>query len=128
MITGINKIKVSVNDQQAALEFWRDKLGFEVVTDATYGPNRWIEVASPNRAVVFVLAAPLEGDPGNSFIPDGQPTVGAMLSTDDLDASYREMTSAGVEFLAAPEKFAWGWFSMFTDGQGNRIALVPTGQ
>lgn len=128
MITGINKVAVPVDDQQAALEFWRDKLGFVVRTDAAYGEQRWIEVASPNGAVVLTLTPRQPDDPGTAHVPAGQPTLAAMLATDDLHAAYERMTAVGVEFLTPPREFSWGAFSLFADGQGNRIALVPAGQ
>ena len=129
MITGINKITVPVDDQQAALEFWRDRVGFTVTTDATYGEHRWIELTSPNGAVVLVAHKRATDAPDpRAGIPDDQPNLAAMLATDDLQATFEAMRDAGVEFLAEPEQFSWGRFSMFTDGQGNRIALVPQGQ
>jgi predicted enzyme related to lactoylglutathione lyase len=128
MITGINKVTLTV-DEQAALEFWRDRVGFSVTTDVTFEGYRWIEVTSPNGAVVLAVlardaAAPLPG----SGLPDDQPTSPAVLATDDLQGTYRAMRDAGVEFVSEPEQQSWGWWSMFTDGQGNRIALVPSGQ
>lgn len=129
MISGINKISIYVDDQQAALEFWRDRCGFTVTTDATHDDYRWIEVASPNGAVVLAVLQHIEGaERIDAHVPADQPTFAAMLATDDLQATHAELVAAGVEFLADPVEHFWGWWSMFTDGQGNRIALVPTGQ
>jgi hypothetical protein len=62
MIVGVNKIVIQVEDQDRALEFWTERVGFEVVKDVTIGDERWIEVRPPGRDTIFVLS-PRESAP-----------------------------------------------------------------
>ena len=55
MIGGVTQVVIEVEDQDRAKEFWTQVLGFELVQDAPYGPERWLEVRTPDGAVVVVL-------------------------------------------------------------------------
>jgi hypothetical protein len=98
VITGVRKVVVPVEDQERAKEFWT-RVGFEVMQDETYGDERWIEVASPDRGTILVL----------SPRPVNQP--------------YTELTERGVEFPTPPMQMHFGWWAMFTDRDGTRYAL-----
>ena len=63
MINGISKIVVPVDDQLRAKDFWTTRLGFEVVTDESYGDERWIEVIPPTGSPVIVLSPRTDADP-----------------------------------------------------------------
>ncbi|KIP52862.1 VOC family protein [Leucobacter komagatae] len=121
MITGAKTIRVGVADQSKAKDFWTDKLGAELVQDESYGENRWVEVRLPD-GVVIVLE-PRDGAAPEA--PGGQPNTPVFLACDDLDATYRDLSSRGVEFVQEPVDLPFGRWSMFTDGQGNHFALEP---
>ena len=55
VISGINKVVLEVQDQDRAKQFWTASMGFDLLQDAAYGEERWLEVGSPNGNVVLVL-------------------------------------------------------------------------
>ena len=55
VIGGVSKVVIEVEDQERAKRFWTETLGFEVVQDAPYGEERWLEVCTPDKAVAVVL-------------------------------------------------------------------------
>jgi lactoylglutathione lyase len=120
MIKHVGTVCVYVKDQQKALEFYRDVLGFEVRQDQPMGPNaRWIEVApkgSETRVVPFT--PPGQEDRIGTF-------SGVVFSCDDIEATYTELTAKGVEFKQKPEKQPWGGIlAQFYDVDRNTHVLV----
>jgi catechol 2,3-dioxygenase-like lactoylglutathione lyase family enzyme len=93
--THINKVStvvVPVSDQERALEFYVDKLGFEKRTDVPFGNGyRWIEVA-PEGAVTTIAIVP--PPPGK---PTGNVETGIGLYTEDIDADHADLKSRGVD-------------------------------
>src|SRR3954468_14837663 len=85
MIKQVKFVSIPVKDQERALAFYRDKLGFEVTTDAPMGEGgRWIEMRPPGAQTRIVL-----------FTPQGQEDrigtfSGVSLECDDIDATYAE--------------------------------------
>jgi catechol 2,3-dioxygenase-like lactoylglutathione lyase family enzyme len=121
-ITAVATVFVTVNDQDAALEFYRDKLGMEVRSDTSYGGGeRWIEVAPPGAATVIALVPP-RGD-GKGQQPGSDLAFG--YDTDDLDAAVAELSERGVRFedvMRMPDPVPPMVF--FADQDGNRGLLV----
>lgn len=117
MIRGIKFTSIPVTDQERALAFYTDKLGFRVITDQPFGPTqRWIELGiagSETRVVLFRF------DQGPQ--PGGQMNI--TFWTDDVEATAREMKSKGVEFVKEPEKAPWGTAAVFQDLDGNIFVL-----
>jgi len=120
-IPGVGTVYLAVSDQDRALAFYRDKLGFEVRTDTDYGQGfRWIEVAPVGAYTVIALVRPArEEDPQ----PGGQAPFG--FDTSDLEAAMAEFRSRGVEF----EDVRGGEgpvppMAYLRDPDGNRILLV----
>ena len=124
MIKHVSLTTVYVSDQDQALDFYVNKLGFEVRADATMGDMRWIQVAPPGAVTTIVLA---HGFGGWSEEKVGQFT-GIGLEADDLEATYRELTSRGVEFTEQPTQQPWGLQSQFVDQDGNGYVLGQTGE
>jgi predicted enzyme related to lactoylglutathione lyase len=121
MITKANTVGIYVRDQQRALEFYRDKLGFQVIMDAPMteaeGGPRWLEVAPPGAQTHFVL-----------FTPEGQEDrIGTfsniVFDCDDIQQTYQELSSRGVEFAEPPSQQPWGWWATFKDPDGNTYGL-----
>jgi len=120
-IPGVGTVYLAVSDQDRALAFYRDKLGFEVRTDTDYGQGfRWIEVAPVGAYTVIALVRPArEEDPQ----PGGQAPFG--FDTPNLEAAMAEFRSRGVEF----EDVRGGEgpvppMAYLRDPDGNRILLV----
>ncbi|MDS0137308.1 MULTISPECIES: VOC family protein [unclassified Amycolatopsis] len=121
-IRGVGKVVVGVEDQARAKEFWSAVVGFAVTTDVPYDDQgrRWVEVTAPD-GTILVLSENPEDRPRATA---GQlPTSNFFLYADDIEKTYEELSAKGVEFPAKPEKQPWGWWSMFTDSEGNRFAL-----
>ena len=137
----ISTTQLWVHDQDEALAFYTQKVGFEVRSDVTVeelGNFRWLTVAPPGQDVDIVLMA----IPGAPVMDDATAeevrTLMAkgfagtiFLNTEDCQASYEELSSRGVEFVDRPERRPYGIDSAFRDPSGNNIRLIqppePTG-
>jgi predicted enzyme related to lactoylglutathione lyase len=121
MITHVKFVGIPTCDQQRALRFYTERLGFEVATDQPFdGKQRWIELRIANSATRVVL-----------FTPEGhEERIGSFfngsLACDDVEATYRQLKERGVEFTGAPQKQPWGTFAMFKDPDGNQFVLSST--
>ena len=116
-ITRIGTVIVPVSDQERALTFYVETLGFEKRLDAPFGQGgRWIEVAPPGAATTIALVQAQEGDAG----------IIVSLATDDADADHETLLTSGVD--ADPEVMRMGAYvpPMFTfrDPDGNRFRMV----
>ncbi|MGA3211310.1 MAG: VOC family protein [Terriglobales bacterium] len=117
MIRGIKFASVPVRDQEKALKFYTEKLGFEILTDQPFGDQRWIELGIPGAETQLVLFTP----PGHEKnIGDFQPMV---FWSDDVNKTYSELSAKGVEFAQPPKTEHWGTSAMFTDPDGNKFLL-----
>jgi predicted enzyme related to lactoylglutathione lyase len=125
MVGGVTKVVVDVEDQDRAKRFWTETMGFELVQDAPYGEERWLEVRTPDKAVVLVLNVRRGARP---TAPPSLPTSNVFFYADDLEQTYRELSARGVEFPEPPAQQPFGWWSLFQDSEGTRFALVPRGQ
>ena len=124
-----------VHDQNAALDFYTNKLGFEVRSDVTVpelGNFRWLTVAPPGQDEVAIV---LMAIPGQPIMDDatavqvrdlmGKGFAGTVfLTTEDCQASYEELTARGVEFTEKPEERPYGIDSGFRDPSGNSVRLT----
>jgi len=117
MIRGIKFGCVPVRNQDQALKFYTEKLGFRVMTDQPFGNQRWIELGIPGAESQVVLFTP-EGH--EDRIGGFQPLT---FWTDDVFGNARELNAKGVEFAAEPKKEAWGTSSIFKDSEGNQFVL-----
>ena len=119
MITQIKFVSVPVQDQNRALAFYTDKLGFTIITDQPFdGKQRWIELRIPKADTRVVLFTP---DEHKSRIGT---FTGVSLECDDIDATYRDLLAKGVAFDAPPKKQPWGTFVTFKDSEGNSFVLT----
>src|SRR4051812_17155827 len=126
----ISTTQLWVHDQDEALAWYTDKLGFEVRGDVTLpemGDFRWLTVAPPGQNEVEVVLMAIPGPP---VMDDdtaeevrnlmGKGFAGTLfLTTDDVYASYEELKARGVEFTEAPEDRPYGIDTGFRDPSGN---------
>ncbi|WP_328554244.1 MULTISPECIES: VOC family protein [unclassified Streptomyces] len=116
-ITHASFVTLPVADQDRALRFYTDVLGFEVTADLDMPPGRWLQVAPEGAQTVFTLSGPGMG----SFTP-GE-TRGIMLVTTDVDADCARLTAAGVT-VEGPDDLPWGRMASFRDPDGNGLMLI----
>jgi len=118
MIKQLKFAGVPTRDQDAAIAFWTEKLGFRVVTDQPMGPGqRWIELAIPGAQTRITLFTP----PGQEHLVGG--FFNGSFACDDVDHTYRQMCERGVEFVQPPRQEAWGTSALFKDPDGNTFVL-----
>ena len=124
------KIKVTslyVDDQEKALHFYTDVLGFVKKTDFSNGPYRWLTVASPEDPNGTELQLALNANPAaktyqQALFQQGQPA--AMFNTDNLQADYERMKTRGAEFTMPPKDVTASKIAMLNDTCGNLIQLT----
>jgi predicted enzyme related to lactoylglutathione lyase len=117
VITHIKFVSIPVSDQDAALAFYTEKLGFRVITDQPFGKQRWIELRVGSSETRFVLFTP----PGQEERIGSQ--CNGSLACDDVEATYRQLSARGVEFVSPPQKQPWGEFAIMKDPDGNQFVL-----
>ncbi|TVZ41410.1 catechol 2,3-dioxygenase-like lactoylglutathione lyase family enzyme [Alteromonadaceae bacterium 2753L.S.0a.02] len=133
MIKSIAHVTVYVLNQEEALSFYRDKLGFELASDMTVeGGFRWLTVRTKAQPQLeLVLAEPKEGpllskdaaDKIRGLVEDGAFGVG-VFETDDCYKTYDELVAKGVEFTQAPVEQFYGIEAMGKDNSGNWFSLT----
>ena len=124
------KIKVTtvyVDDQEKALRFYTDVLGFVKKTDFSQGPYRWLTVASAEEPQGTELQLALNDNPAaktfqQAIFQQNQPA--ANFFTDDLQAEYDRMKSRGAEFTMPPTDVTASKIAMVKDTCGNLIQLT----
>lgn len=122
----IKLAQIFVDDQDAARTFFTEKLGFEVKTDAAYGPDdRWLSVFSPeNPTVELLLSKPDETARAFRDRLKAQGTPSTSFVTDDIDKEFGTLTARGVVFTMAPTAMGYGGTdAVFEDGLGNLLNL-----
>jgi predicted enzyme related to lactoylglutathione lyase len=122
LITGVHQVVLNVQDQERALHFWVEVIGFELVKDEHLGDERWIELRPPSGNPVLVLSARSNGDT-RSEVPDHLPHSNVFFTSDDIQQTHRELAERRVRFPTPPTKMPWGWWAMFEDPEGTRFAL-----
>jgi catechol 2,3-dioxygenase-like lactoylglutathione lyase family enzyme len=118
---------IFVNDQEEALRFYTDVLGFVKKADVRNGDYRWLTVVSPEgHDDVELLLEPNANPAAQQFqkaiYDQGIPAT--VLYTKDVPADYQRLRGKGVRFTSEPNVAAWGANVMFDDTCGNLINLV----
>jgi predicted enzyme related to lactoylglutathione lyase len=124
------KIKLTsiyVDDQERALRFYTDVLGFVKKADVRQGPFRWLTVASADEPEGAELQLALNDNPAakayqRALFEQGQPA--AMFFTDDVRADYERIRARGAEFAMPPTQVTGSTIAMLDDTCGNRIQLT----
>jgi predicted enzyme related to lactoylglutathione lyase len=97
MIKAVKFVSIPVRDQEQALAFYTEKLGFQILTDQPFDANGHEDRVGTFSNVTFV--------------------------TDDIDRTHQELSARGVVFTAPPTKQPWGQFAKFQDLDGNQFVL-----
>ena len=118
MIKAIKFVGVPVSDQQRALEFYTNTLGFRVITDQPFDDNqRWIELGiGRSGSGISLFTAPGHENRIGTF-------TGISFLADDVKATHRELAAKGVKFIQEPKEADWGTAAIFADPDGNQFVL-----
>ncbi|GAA4409913.1 VOC family protein [Fodinibacter luteus] len=123
-----------VHDQDEALKYWTDRVGFEVRSDVTVaemGNFRWLTVGPPGQTDVAIVLMAIPGPPMVDPATDeqlrdlmGKGLAGTVfLTTDDCRRTHAELKERGVEFIGEPEEQLYGIDVGFRDPSGNNVRL-----
>ncbi len=127
MFKSITHFTLFVTDQNKALAFYKDTLGFKLHTDEKFGNMRWLTLNLPGQKdleLVLMLAE----------TPEEKALVGKQaaskpffnIDTDNCQKDYDALVKKGVTFLEKPEKHPWGIGTSFKDLYGNVIYMCQT--
>jgi predicted enzyme related to lactoylglutathione lyase len=124
------KIKLTsiyVDDQDKALRFYTDVVGFAKKTDVTQGPFRWLTVASSEEPDGTELQLALNNDPAarayqQALFEQNRPAI--MFYTDDVQREYDRMQPLGAEFTMPPTKVTGSTIAMVKDTCGNLVQIT----
>jgi predicted enzyme related to lactoylglutathione lyase len=122
----INLTSVYVDDQDKALRFYTEVLGFAKKTDVSQGGYRWLTVASPEEPDGTQLQLALNDNPAaqayqQAMFEQGLPA--AMFFTDDVKGDYERIKDRGAAFTMPPTDVTFSTIAVLNDTCGNRIQL-----
>ncbi|MBV9508593.1 MAG: VOC family protein [Acidobacteriia bacterium] len=123
----IKLTSVYVDDQDKALRFYTEVLGFTKKADFSNGPFRWLTVTSPEDADGTELQLALNNNPAaqsyqQAIFQQGQPA--AMFFTDNVTADYERIKAQGAEFTMPPTAVTGSTIAMLKDSCGNLVQLT----
>ena len=121
MLTHVNTIGIQVSDQDQALDFYVNTLGFEKVQDSPMDEEgtRWIEVAPAGAQTRIVLSKGYgPQDPGQ---PGG--FTGFVFAADDIEATCETLEARGVNITVPLSVEPWGKWAQFADPDGNEFGI-----
>jgi len=123
----IKLTSVYVDDQNKALRFYTEVLGFVKKSDFSQGPYRWLTVASAEDPDGTEMQLALNDNPAakayqQAIFQQGQPAI--MFFTDDIKGDYQRITSRGVEFAMPPTDVTGSTIARLNDTCGNLVQLT----
>lgn len=133
MITKLSHVSIYVLDQNSAYDFYVNKLGFKVHTDAPIGEDaRWLTLTVPEQPDLEITLMAVK--PGMNFTQETANQMREMVKngvfgfgvfeTADIHATYEELKGKGVEFIKPPTKEFYAIEALFKDDSGNWFSLT----
>jgi catechol 2,3-dioxygenase-like lactoylglutathione lyase family enzyme len=132
MITKMTHTSIYVLDQDSAIDFYTNKLGFKIITDVPMADNdRWITVCPPEQPGFEIILSPITRGMFSKgtvkalkeLVQKGAFGLGVFTCT-DIFATYEELKAKGVEFTKPPTKEFYGTEALFKDDSGNWFSLA----
>jgi len=132
MITKMTHTSIYVLNQDSAIDFYTNKLGFKVITDVPMADNdRWITVCPPQQPGFEIILSPITRGMFSKgtvkalkeLVQKGAFGLG-VFTCNDIFATYEELKAKGVEFTKAPTKEFYGTEALFKDDSGNWFSLA----
>ena len=123
----IKVMSIFVDDQDKALRFYTEVLGFAKKNDFSNGPFRWLTVASPEESAGTELQLALNNNPAakayqEAIFQQGQPA--AMFFTDDIKGDFERIKARGAEFAMPPTEVTGSTIAQVNDTCGNLIQIT----
>lgn len=130
MIDSIGGIVIFVSNQARAIEFYTQKLGFDVKGEYPYKNTKWVEVAPKNSTTTISLMEPNNDMMTNEEIEQARKEIGTMTSlwfyTKNINDTYKELQEKGVN-ITEPKKQDWGGImSQIKDQDNNMLTLISS--
>ena len=133
MITKLSHVSIYVLDQESAYDFYVNKLGFKVHTDAPMGEGaRWLTLIAPEQPELEITLMAVK--PGMNFSDETANQMRTLVQngtfgfgvfeTADIHATYEELKAKGVEFTKPPTKEFYATEALFKDDSGNWFSLT----
>jgi catechol 2,3-dioxygenase-like lactoylglutathione lyase family enzyme len=132
MITKMTHVSIYVLNQDSAVDFYTNKLGFKVIKDIPMDDgDRWITVCPPDQPGFEIILSPVTrgmfskdvADTLKELVKKGAFGLG-VYTCNDIFATYEELKAKGVEFTKAPKKEFYGTEALFKDDSGNWFSLA----
>ena len=134
MIKRVIRVTILVRDQDEALRWYTEKLGFKKTADQQFGPgSRWLTVAPKDqKELQIVLLKPDVAMHGKKMVQEFTQRIGKgttwVLEVDNCQKTYQDLTSRGVKFRGPPERLPYGIEAVFEDLYGNPWDLLEPKQ
>ena len=119
MITAVRHAVLPIHDQERALKFYTEKLGFKVTADILFEgcPQRWIELKIPEGETYIILYT---FDEHKEMIGKNSNIV---FTCKDVVSTTDQLKAKGVEIVEGPVERSWGKYSIFKDSEGNSFCI-----
>lgn len=125
MINKITHVTLYVNDQDEAVNFYKDKLGMQVHTDAPMEDMRWLTMTPAGQTDFELVLMPAKSAATQSLVGKQSPDAPFIcVSTEDCVRDVTDLKAKGVTFVQEAKVEPWGTSAMFLDLYGNMIYLV----
>ncbi len=132
MVTRLSHFPIFVRDQASAYDFYVNKLGFEVRTDAEMGNGfRWLTVGPKTQPDIEIILMPIYGPmaiEGAGAMMEKLQEIGALgagvFQVDDCRATYEDLKAKGVQFKGEPEEQFYGIEAIMMDDSGNWFSMT----
>ena len=130
MIDSIGGVVIFVSNQARAIEFYTQKLGFDIKGEYPYKNTKWVQVAPQNSTTTISLMEPNTDMMTNEEIEQAKKEIGTMTSlwfyTKNIDDTYKELQEKGVN-ITEPQKQDWGGImSQIKDQDNNILTLISS--
>lgn len=128
MLTQITHITLYVPNQDEALDFYVNKLGFQLHTDAMFGPMRWLTITLPKQKdleISLMLAETAEEKALIGKQAGDKPLLA--FACDDCIKTFEQLKNKGVTIVSEPKHEPWGTTMACSDPFGNMIYIVANG-
>ncbi|BDX08415.1 VOC family protein [Planctobacterium marinum] len=121
----LSAVSIIVSDYDKAIDFYCQKLGFELLEDIDQGRKRWVTVRPKGATETQIVLAQASNEAQQKLIgQQGADRVWLFLQTDDFYRDHKAMLAKGVKFLESPREEPYGIVAVFEDEFGNKWDLI----